>query len=67
MSWSNHAKKTAAGVLLITLAACGGQPAPVAQAPKPPSQASRDWQALANGFIEDYMQAQPAFAAQSAA
>ena len=65
MSWSNNAKTMAAGVLLAALAACGGEPVPVVQAPKPPSQASHEWQALASGFIEDYMQAQPAFAAQS--
>lgn len=65
MSCSKYAVRVLAGALLILLASCGGQPVPTGPVQKPPSAASREWQTLASGFIEDYMQAQPAFAAQS--
>jgi uncharacterized protein (DUF885 family) len=54
-----------AGVLLVGLAGCGQSPQPSAPAKKAPSQASQQWSSIANGFIEDYLQAQPFFAAQS--
>ena len=49
---------------LLILAACG-QSAPPPQKPKGPSPASQAWIRLSNAFIEDYMQAQPAFAVNS--
>jgi Bacterial protein of unknown function (DUF885) len=52
------------GVLLMLVTACGQSPAPQARA-KGPSAASQAWIKLSNGFIEDYMLAQPFFAAQS--
>jgi len=57
--------KVVAGVLLVGLAGCGQSPQPSAPAKKAPSQASQQWSSIANGFIEDYLQAQPFFAAQS--
>jgi uncharacterized protein (DUF885 family) len=51
-------------VLLLALAACGQSPPPHAAAP-PLSPASRAWDQLTKGFIEDYMNAQPGFAVQS--
>jgi uncharacterized protein (DUF885 family) len=55
----------AAGLLLIGLAACNQAPQPSVPAKKPPSQASQQWTNIANGFVEDYLRAQPFFAAQS--
>ena len=49
---------------LLILAACG-QSAPPPQKPKGPSPASQAWIRLSNAFVEDYMQAQPAFAVNS--
>jgi hypothetical protein len=51
-------------VLLLTVAACGQAPPPHSAAP-PLSPASQAWAKLTGGFIEDYMNAQPAFAVQS--
>ena len=63
-------KKTAVlvGVLSLCLAGCNQAPqAPRsdATAKKPPSQASQQWNTIANGFVEDYLRGQPFFAAQS--
>jgi hypothetical protein len=58
----------AAGVSLVGLVGlvgCGQAPPTSAPAKKPPSQASQQWSTTANGFIEEYMRAQPFFAAQS--
>ncbi len=53
-------------VLLLGVAACNQSPPPSAPAkPKGPSPASVAWLKVANGFVEDYMRAQPSFAAQS--
>lgn len=52
-----------AAALLFIISACG-QSAPPPQA-KVPSPASQAWLKLSNAFIEDYMLAQPAFAAQA--
>jgi hypothetical protein len=52
------------GVLLLLVTACGQSPPPQPKA-KGPSAASQAWIKLSNGFIEDYMLAQPFFAAQS--
>src|ERR1700744_3342927 len=43
----------------------GGKPTPPPQKPKGPSAASQAWIKVSNAFIEDYLQAQPAFAVQS--
>jgi hypothetical protein len=51
-------------ILLLMIAGCG-QSTPPPQRPKGPSPASQAWLKLSNAFIEDYMQAQPAFAVQS--
>ena len=51
------------GVLFLGLTGCN-QP-PTASAPKGPSVASQAWNRLTAGFIDSYLQAQPAFAAQS--
>jgi uncharacterized protein (DUF885 family) len=59
----------AGGVLAVALAAaiggCGQSPQSGAPPPKPPSPASRQWTAIANGFVEDYFRDQPFFAAQA--
>jgi uncharacterized protein (DUF885 family) len=65
MSLSSKIIKVVAGVLLVGVVGCGQSPQPSAPAKKPPSPASQQWSTLANGFIEDYMRAQPFFAAQS--
>ena len=53
-------------VLLLGVTACNQSPPPQQQPkPKGPSPASAAWRKVANGFVEDYMRAQPAFAAQS--
>jgi len=51
------------GLALAGMVGCGQAPQPSAPAKKPPSQASLQWTNLSNGFIEDYMRAQPFFAA----
>ena len=51
-------------VVLMGLAACNQSPK-TAAAPKGPTRASQEWAKIANGFVEDYLRAQPAFAAQS--
>ena len=50
-------------VLLFAVAACNQAPPPPRV--KGPSPASQAWDKLTKGFIEDYMLAQPAFAAQA--
>jgi uncharacterized protein (DUF885 family) len=54
-----------AGLALVGMVGCGQAPQPAAPAKKPPSQASQQWTNLSNGFIEDYLRAQPFFAAQA--
>jgi len=54
-----------AGLLLVGLAGCGQAPQSTAPAKKPPSQASQQWSAITNSFVEDYLRDQPFFAAQS--
>jgi hypothetical protein len=52
-------------IALIDLSGCNNQsPQSKAPAPKPPSQASLQWQKTAEGFIQSYFAAQPFFAAQ---
>jgi hypothetical protein len=63
--WKSLAKGAAlSGALLFMMSGCG-QSAPPPLKPKGPSPASQTWLKLSNAFIETYMQAQPAFAAQS--
>jgi uncharacterized protein (DUF885 family) len=51
-------------VLLFLLSACGqSQPPPAV--PKGPSAASQQWEKTVNNFIEDYLNNQPAFAAEA--
>ena len=52
-----------AGLVLVGIVGCGQAPPPAAPAKKPPSQASLQWSNISNGFIEDYLRAQPFFAA----
>jgi uncharacterized protein (DUF885 family) len=52
------------GVLFLGLAGCGQSPPP-SVAHKGPSLASQQWNKLTAGFIEDYFNARPFFAAQS--
>jgi uncharacterized protein (DUF885 family) len=65
MSLSFKISAVAAGMLLVGMAGCNQSPQPSASAKKPPSRASVQWANTANGFIEDYLRAQPFFAAQS--
>ena len=51
-------------VLLFLLTACG-QSTPTPAGPKGPSAASQQWEKTVNSFIEDYMNNQPAFAAEA--
>jgi len=55
----------AAGLALVGMVGGGQAPQPAAPAKKPASQASQQWTNLSNGFIEDYLRAQPFFAAQA--
>ena len=63
--WKSLAKGAAlSGVLLFIVSGCG-QSAPPPHRPAGPSAASQAWLKVANAFIENYMSAQPAFAAQA--
>jgi hypothetical protein len=63
--WKSLAKGAAlSGALLLIAVGCG-QSTPPPPKPKGPSPASEAWLKLSHAFIEDYLQAQPAFAAQS--
>jgi hypothetical protein len=65
MSLSLRISAVMAGLVLVGMAGCNQSPQTSAPAKKPPSQASLQWANLSNGFIEDYLRAQPFFAAQS--
>src|ERR1700730_12434122 len=52
------------GVLFLGLTACNQSP-PASRAPKGPSPASQAWNKLTAGFIQSYLNARPAFAAQT--
>jgi hypothetical protein len=54
-----------AGVLLASVMGCSKPPQATAPIAKQPSEASKQWAATANSFVEDYLRAQPFFAAQS--
>jgi hypothetical protein len=63
--WKSLAKGAAlSGALLFIVSGCG-QSAPPPPKPKGPSPTSQAWLKLSNAFIENYMNAQPAFAAQA--
>jgi hypothetical protein len=63
--WKSLGTSAALGsILLLSVTACN-QSAPPPPKPKGPSPASAAWLKVANHFIEDYMQAQPSFAARS--
>jgi len=63
--WKSLVKGAAlSGALLFVVSGCG-QSAPPPPKPKGPSSASQAWLKLSNAFIENYMQAQPAFAVQA--
>jgi hypothetical protein len=63
--WKSLAKGAALfGALSFIVSGCG-QSAPPPPKAKGLSPASQAWHKLSNAFIEDYMQAQPAFAANS--
>jgi len=62
--WKSLATGAAlSGALLFMVSGCGQSPPPAR--PKGPSPASQAWLNLSHAFIEGYMQAQPAFAAQA--
>jgi hypothetical protein len=65
MSLSLRTSAAVAGLLLMGMAGCNQSPQSSAPVKRPPSQASQQWASIANGFIEDYLRAQPFFAAQS--
>jgi Bacterial protein of unknown function (DUF885) len=52
-------------VLLAAISGCNQSPQSNAPAKRPPSQASLQWQQIAEGFVQSYFAAQPFFAAQS--
>ncbi|MDB6086275.1 MAG: hypothetical protein JWN43_4156 [Gammaproteobacteria bacterium] len=66
MSLSFRLGTAAACLLLAGVMGCS-QKSPQSSVPakKPPSQASQQWANIANGFIEDYLRAQPFFAARA--
>ena len=64
MSLSLRLSAAVSGFLLLGLVACNQAPQSSTPAKKPISQASKQWATVANGFVEDYMRAQPFFAAQ---
>ncbi|HWJ35426.1 MAG TPA: DUF885 domain-containing protein [Steroidobacteraceae bacterium] len=65
MSLSFRLRTAAAWLLLVGVTGCNQAPQSSAPAKKPPSQASLQWANISNGFIEDYLRAQPSFAAQA--
>lgn len=65
MSLLSRLGAVVSGVLLLGLAGCNQAPQSSTPARKPLSQASQQWATVSNSFIEDYMRAQPFFAAQA--
>src|SRR6516165_10422255 len=59
-----HVQAALSGLLLLGLAGCGQSPPPHA-AQKPKSEASRQWDQITAGFIEEYFRAQPVLGAHS--
>jgi uncharacterized protein (DUF885 family) len=62
--WKLKGGAALSGVLLLMLAGCGESPAPAPKA-KGPGPASQEWAKISKGFIEDYLTAQPFFAAEA--
>jgi uncharacterized protein (DUF885 family) len=60
----NSLKGAAVSCVIFGLTACGQSQPPPPQ-PKGPSPASEAWLKQSNAFIEDYLMAQPSFAAQA--
>jgi uncharacterized protein (DUF885 family) len=60
----NSLKGAAVSCVIFGLTACGQSQPPPTQ-PKGPSPASEAWLKQSNAFIEDYLMAQPSFAAQA--
>jgi len=54
----------AGAAVLLWVAGCNQSPQSKTPAPRPPSQASQQWKQTADGFVQSYFAAQPAFAAQ---
>jgi uncharacterized protein (DUF885 family) len=54
----------AGAAVLLSVAGCNQSPQSKTPAPRPPSQASQQWKQTADGFVQSYFAAQPAFAAQ---
>ena len=54
----------AGAAVLLCVAGCNQSPQSKTPAPRPPSQASQQWRQTADGFVQSYFAAQPAFAAQ---
>src|SRR5271156_1842223 len=54
----------AGAAVLLCVAGCNQAPQSKTPAPRPPSQASQQWKQTADGFVQSYFAAQPAFAAQ---
>jgi uncharacterized protein (DUF885 family) len=65
MALSFRVSAAVVGLLLVGMVGCNQAPQSSAPVKRPPSQASQQWADIANGFIEDYLRAQPFFAAQS--
>jgi Bacterial protein of unknown function (DUF885) len=63
--WKSLARGAASSAALLFVVSGCGQSAPPPPKAKGPSPASQAWLKVASAFIEDYMQAQPAFAAQA--
>src|SRR6202453_5303658 len=54
----------AGAAVLLCVVGCSQSPQSKTPAPRPPSQASQQWKQTADGFVQSYFAAQPAFAAQ---
>src|ERR1700733_14671373 len=64
MSKSPKLGAVLSGALVLALSACNQSP-PTAMKPKGPSPASQAWGPLTDGFVRDWFNARPFFAAQS--
>ena len=65
MSLSSKVGAAWAAAVLLGVTGCNQSPQSKAPAPRPPSQASLQWQQTADGFVQSYFSAQPFFAAQA--
>src|SRR5271156_1995416 len=64
MSLSNKVGLAGAAAVLMCFAGCNQAPQSKAPVARPLSQASQQWKQTADGFVQSYFAAQPAFAAQ---